>query len=178
MALSPPLILTLTLDERAFTFFEEKRRRHFPPERNVIPAHLTLFHRLPGEHLRKIHDDLAACAKERPPIVLRVTGLRLLGRGVAYALGSQELTDLRASLASRWNEWLGPQDRQKHQPHVTVQNKVEPQEAKALLAELEAAFEPFEVTGLGLDLWRYRGGPWDEVRSFPFARDSSRKPQP
>jgi 2'-5' RNA ligase len=164
-----PLILTLSFDVRSFAFFEAQRQRSFPPERNLIPAHLTLFHKLPGEHLDTIERDIQAIASAQKTFPLHVTGLRSLGRGVAYTLSSSELTSLRRKLAQCWEAWLGPQDRQKHQPHVTVQNKAEPQEAKALLSELTAAFEPFTAMGVGLDLWWYRGGPWEKARRFPFA---------
>jgi hypothetical protein len=72
-----PLILTLTFDERAFAFFEERRRRYFPPERNFIPAHLTLFHALPGEHLASIRQDIEAVASGQRPFILDVTGLSI-----------------------------------------------------------------------------------------------------
>jgi hypothetical protein len=163
-----PLILTLALDERSFAFFDERRKRHFPPERNHLSAHLTLFHRLPHEHEPTILDMLARTAAVQPPIPLDVTGLRCLGRGVAYTLSSSVLSRLRHELAKSWALWLTLQDRQKHQPHVTVQNKVEPAEARELLSRLTADFKPFRATGTGLDLWRYRGGPWDKARSFPF----------
>ena len=71
-----PLILTLRFDERSSAFFDEQRRRYFPPARNFIPAHLTLFHHLPGEHLPTIQRDIEACASERKPFSLDVTGLR------------------------------------------------------------------------------------------------------
>jgi len=164
-----PLILTLRLDQRSFTFFDEQRRRYFPPDRNFIPAHLTLFHALPGENLPSIDRDIAACASQRQPFPLNVTGLRSLGRGVAYALTSPDLAEMRRHLALQWNDWLKPQDRQNHNPHVTVQNKVDPTQARALLEDLSESFQPFQVTGVALDLWWYRGGPWEEVRSFPFA---------
>jgi len=164
-----PLILTLAFDGRSFAFFDAQRRRYFPPERNLIPAHLTLFHKLPAEHETAIATTLAAAAAQQSPMRLDVTGLRSLGRGVAYVLSSPALARFRYGLAKEWALWLTLQDRQKHQPHVTVQNKVDPGEARALLAELAAAFEPFTVTGIGLDLWRYRGGPWEKAQSFPFA---------
>ena len=157
------------MDERSSALFEQLRQRHFPPERNVIPAHLTLFHKLPGEYLDTIERSIEAQALAQRPFPLDVTGLRSLGRGVAYTLLSPELASLRQGLAQRWEGWLGPQDRQKHQPHVTVQNKVEPQDAKALLSELTDSFEPFTGTGVGLDLWWYRGGPWEKARGFSFA---------
>ncbi|MBD2747736.1 2'-5' RNA ligase family protein [Microvirga sp. BT688] len=169
MNTTAPLILTLQLDERAFAFFDEQRRRYFPKERNFIPAHLTLFHALPGEHLAEIQHDTEAAISGQEPFALDVTGLRSLGRGVAYKLESSELSELRRHLALTWNDWLKPQDRQNHNPHVTVQNKVDPTQARALLEDLADGFQPFEVIGMGLDLWWYRGGPWEKVRSFPFA---------
>ena len=164
-----PLILTLKLDERSFAFFDAQRRRYFPPERNFIPAHLTLFHALPGERVAPIQRDLEIRTSPLSPFTLDVTGLRSLGRGVAYTLVSPALAELRRHLAQTWNHWLKPQDRQNHNPHVTVQNKVHPSAARALLEELRDSFQPFEVTGVGLDLWWYRGGPWEKVRSFGFA---------
>ncbi len=164
-----PLILTLALDERSFAFFDKQRRRYFPPERNFIPAHLTLFHHLPGDKIDVIHQAIEQRCSAQHRFQLDVMNLRSLGRGVAYALQSPELAELRHSLASEWIQWLTPQDRQKHQPHVTVQNNVDPQTAKALLIELSAAFVPFQATGIGMDLWWYRGGPWEKVRRYSLA---------
>jgi len=163
-----PLILTLQFDERSFAFFDAQRRRYFPPERNFIPAHLTLFHALPGEHLVAIMREIEASASDRRPFTLDVTGLRSLGRGVAYALESPELARLRRQLALTWNDWLKPQDRHNHQPHVTVQNKVDPTQSRALLDELRGSFAPFRVEAVGLELWWYRGGPWEMVQTFKF----------
>lgn len=168
MADAAPLILTLTLDEQSFTFFDDQRRRYFPPARNFIPAHLTLFHHLPGTSLDTIRTTIESEASSQARFSLDVTGLRSLGRGVAYTLHSQELTNLRRNLAALWSHWLTPQDRQKHQPHITVQNNVDPQGARALLVKLTETFVPFEAQATGLDLWWYRGGPWEKVRFFPF----------
>ena len=168
MNTTAPLILTLQFDERSFTFFDAQRRRYFPTERNFIPAHLTLFHALPGEQLGTIQQDIEGCASDQKPFSLDVTGLRPLGRGVAYALASAELTDMRRHFAQIWNDWLKPQDRQNHNPHVTIQNKVDPTQARALLEDLSESFTPFQVEAVGLELWGYRGGPWEKVRSFPF----------
>ena len=164
-----PLILTLALDERSFAFFDGERRRYFPAARNVIPAHLTLFHHLPGEEVDGIRSLLAAVAAAHNPFSVAVTGLRPLGRGVAYKLESSALTVLRADLARRWADWLTPQDAQRFQPHVTIQNKADPAQARALLARLEEAFTPFTVTAEGLQLWRYLGGPWEAVETFRLA---------
>jgi 2'-5' RNA ligase len=163
-----PLILTLALDERSFAFFDGQRRRHFPPRRNFIPAHLTLFHHLPGHKVEAVTRDLHDLSRQQAPFALCVTGLRSLGRGVAYELASPGLERLHEGLAATWRLWLTAQDRQKLRPHVTVQNKVDPPDARALLSELTAAFAPFTATAVGLDLWWYRGGPWEKVWTFPF----------
>ena len=168
MEQTAPLILTLQFDEHSFAFFDAQRRRYFPSERNFIPAHLTLFHALPGEQLAKVQQDIEGRASDQKPFTLGVTGLRSLGRGVAYALASAELTAMRRHFALTWNDWLKPQDRQNHNPHVTVQNKVDPTRARALLEDLSDSFRPFQVEAVGMELWWYRGGPWEKVRAFPF----------
>ena len=165
--MSEPLILTALLDPTTQQRFDRLRRQHFPPERNHLDAHLTLFHQLPGPHRAEIEDQLRDVAA-RAPIAARVTGLRLLGRGVAFVLRSDELTELRATLSRRWADWLSAQDRTKSDLHVTVQNKVDPAIARTLHARLAADFVPQRVDVLGLGLWRYLGGPWQAERRFRF----------
>ena len=162
-----PLIVTLLLDDGAQQRFDRLRTEHFPPERNYLQAHVTLFHALPGSHLDDVTRDLAAAA-DRLAFDVAVTGLRFLGRGVAYTLESAELTALRARLAGAWQPWLTAQDRQRHAPHVTVQNKVAPDVARALHERLVAGFVPYAARGRGLGLWRYLGGPWEPVGEHPF----------
>ena len=162
-----PLIVTLLLVEAAQQRFDRLREQHFPPERNYLSAHVTLFHALPGEQLEAVRADLAEAA-DRPAFDVDVTGVRFLGRGVAYALASSELAALRAGLVSSWQPWLTPQDQQVHAPHVTVQNKVAPAVARALHERLRAEFVPHDVRARGLGLWRYLGGPWQPVAEFAF----------
>jgi 2'-5' RNA ligase superfamily len=167
--MSAPLILTLGLDPAAFARLDAARRAHFPPARNLIPAHLTLFHALPGEQEPAIAAVLEAEAAAVPSIGLRVAGLRFLGRGVAYSVESAPLAALRARLAARFAPWLDAQDRQGWRPHVTVQNKVAPEVARATLRALEAGFAPWAARSESLLLWRYLGGPWEAVGEFRFA---------
>lgn len=163
-----PLILTLALDDDTQTFFEARRRAYFPPSRNKVPAHLTLFHALPGEKLAQIEDALADLAAITQPVPLLVSGLRFMGRGVAYVVEGAELDVLRGTIAAQFADDLTPQDRQRFKAHVTVQNKVKPERAKELHELLEGLFEPFEATGTGLKLWHYRGGPWEAAGEFLF----------
>ena len=107
--------------------------------------------------------------RERAAPPVDVTGVRSLGRGVAVALASPELAAIRAGLARAWAPWLTPQDRAKRDLHVTVQNKVTPDAARALLAELAATVRPERTRAVALALWRYDGGPWEPVARFPFA---------
>jgi hypothetical protein len=159
--------LTVGLDEPHAAFFNELRRTHFPPARNHLPAHLTLFHQLPGAVAKGIEKRLAELSRVTPPFDLRVSGLRSLGRGVAYTVRCPELVAFRQRLAASWDAWLSPQDRQGLQLHITVQNKVAPPAAQALLDSLRAGFQPFRMRGEQLLLWRYLGGPWEPVAALP-----------
>ena len=162
-----PLIVSLLLDDAAQQRFDRLRAEHFPRERNFLSAHVTLFHALPGEYEEAVRGDIADAAR-RAPFPVEVTGVRFLGRGVAYELSSSVIDEVRGSLARTWAPWLTAQDRQRHRPHVTVQNKVAPDVARELHGRLSAAFVPGSVTARGLGLWRYLGGPWEPVADFPF----------
>ncbi|GAB3863820.1 2'-5' RNA ligase family protein [Hymenobacter segetis] len=163
-----PLILTLALDAAAQAYFNELRRRHFPPAINYLAAHLTLFHHLPGAELAAVQAQLQTIAANQRPLPLPVAGLRSLGRGVAFTLENDDLRALHRRLQAAFAPHLTPQDQQKLQPHVTIQNKVDPAAARALLADLQADFAPFEAVGTGLHLWAYRNGPWESLAEFPF----------
>jgi len=163
-----PLILALDIDQFAFRLLNDLRQQHFPPARNFVPAHVTLFHHLPGNHEELLTRTLEEVCEEEAPFELATAELRFLGSGVAIALRSPELDRLRDQLARIWKPWLTPQDRQRFRPHVTIQNKVEAARARALHDELACSLAPFVMRARGLLLWRYLGGPWEAVRSFPF----------
>jgi 2'-5' RNA ligase len=167
-----PLIVTLQMDERSQERFDDLRELHFPPERNYLRAHLTLFHKLPGEREDEISADLREICLGREPLTMTATNILFLGRGVAYELSSPELVALRRELATGWEPWLGAQDRQGFKPHVTVQNKVAPETAQTLHGRLLATFSPFDVGGVGLSFWRYLGGPWEPVGTHLFGDES------
>ena len=154
-----PLILTLKLDDAAFARFDGLRKAHFPAALNYIPAHLTLFHQLPGGRLDEIVAELRDGAPQGP-LQLRATGLRKLGRGTAIEISGTGLTAWRGRLARGWSPTLTAQDRQPFRPHVTVQNKVDPAQAQALYDALGDRFSPFSLEGVGVLVWRYLGGPW------------------
>lgn len=167
-----PLILTLAFDEATFTRFDGERRRHFPEALNHIPAHATLFHHLPGDRERGVIEAITALARPVSPPDVAVTGLRFTGRGVAYVLNSEPLAAFRARLAREFEPYLTAQDRQGWRPHVTVQNKVSPETARALHGALEAGFAPFRFTAPAVMLWRYLGGPWEKAARVPFGENA------
>ena len=169
MADDRPLILSAVLDPAAQQRLDALRRAHFPPERNHLDAHVTLFHHLPGPEEDAVVDAAAETARASTAPEVEITGVRLLGRGVAVVLASPALAALRTRLARTWAPWLTPQDRGKRDLHVTVQNKVTPETARALHAELAAGFVPERTRATALALWRYAGGPWEPVGRFPFA---------
>ncbi len=140
--------------------FEALRRRWFPAERNLVPAHVTLFHALP-DAVEEAAEALAAVGRESFDI--EITGVRRLGRGVALDLASAELSRRRAAIARRFAGRLGRQDSAPFRPHVTVQNKVTPAEARALHASLSAGFERERAMAGAFHLWRYQCGPWEAL---------------
>jgi len=164
----PPLILTLDFDEATFARFDGERRRYFPEALNHIPAHATLFHHLPGEQERAVIETVTALARPVAPPEVAVTGLRFTGRGVAYVLDCAPLAAFRARVAKGFEASLTAQDRQGWRPHVTVQNKVSAERARALHADLQAGFTPFRFRAPGVRLWRYLGGPWEAAAAIPF----------
>ena len=159
-------IVTLALEEEAQRWFDAQRQAYFPPALNHIPAHLSLFHSLPGNATTR--GILCETAADQQPFTMTVDGVRSMGRGVLYTFASPELEALHNILAASFKTFLTPQDRQPLRPHVVVQNKVEPEEAKALLAELQAGFVSRSVEATGLTWWEYLGGPWRLIESVPF----------
>jgi 2'-5' RNA ligase len=160
-----PLILTLTLDAAAQAFYEELRRYHFPPERNLIPAHVTLFHQLPDEE--RTYETLRDAAGATSTFLLKEPTLRSLGRGVAIFFATQAANTLHSSLSSAFQAHLIAQDRQRFQPHIVVQNKVDPETARQTMQQLHST-RFIEPGATGLTLWRYLGGPWELLQQFPF----------
>lgn len=165
-----PIIVSALFGAEDFAWLNGLRRRHFPPERNVIDAHLTLFHHLPPGVSQELKDRLKAETRGSAPPRARLSGLMSLGRGVAFRVESPELEDIRDRLSDAFAGLLTPQDRQSWRPHVTIQNKVEPAEARALLEQLSRDFTPRPLKIAGLASWYYRGGPWEPLSTHKFAR--------
>jgi hypothetical protein len=162
-----PLILTAELAPEDFAWLDALRRHHFPPERNQLSAHLTMFHALPPFAEGEARQALASLSTEPAPRAF-ISSVINLGGGVAFRIASDELDQMRAYIADRFHGLLTTQDAGGWSAHVTIQNKVSPRVARALIDALGTAYDrrPVRISGLGLH--RYLGGPWETLRVYPF----------
>jgi 2'-5' RNA ligase len=165
---SAPFVLTLEMDGEAFAALDALRHRHYAPERNMVPAHVTLFRRLPGERSREIKAFLAQTVSTQKPIDIPPGEVRASERGVAVFLHSPQLAALREELAREWQPWLAEEDRSGFRPHITIQSNVSDAEAHRTRQAIAATFRVPRIRGTGLHLWRYRDGPWESERLFRF----------
>lgn len=162
-----PLIVTAQFPPEVFAWADGLRRAHFPPERNKIRAHVTLFNALPPSVEDEVRRLLARHSAAAPPRATLI-GLMALGGGTAFAIDSPALSAIHADLVESFHGVLTAQDGGRRKLHVTVQNKVSGAEAKALQTELARDFRPRSFGFTGLELHRYRGGPWEAAGSWPF----------
>ena len=161
------LIVTAQLARPDQAWLDDLRRRHFPPERNQLPAHLTIFHALAPSAEPEVRSRLSELVRQARPHA-HIAGLMNLGGGVAYRVVSDDLDRIRGQLSESLHGLLGAQDAGGWRPHITIQNKVAPRQARELQAELESGFRPRPLAISGLGLHRYLGGPWEELAIYPF----------
>lgn len=162
----PVFILTAELDAASFAWLDGLRLAHFPPERNVLSAHLTMFHRLSPSQVARLQSVRLPVG----PVPLLFDGVMFLGLGNAIRLTSPELEGLRAELKAAIGDGLSRQDDQRWRPHVTIQNKTTADNARALHAALSPAFQPRSGSVRGLDVFEYLGGPWRLMQSLTFGK--------
>jgi 2'-5' RNA ligase len=166
-AAAHPIIVSALFGAADFARLDAERRTHFPPERNHLPAHLTLFHHLPPSLAHELDRRLAEEAQApRPPATIAAP--MTLGQGVAWRVESVALEALRARLADAFSGLLTPQDAAPWRPHVTIQNKVSAREADALFRKLTGEFRAHPLVIAGLAAWEYEGGPWRLRKRYPF----------
>lgn len=167
-ALNKPIIMTAMMGKQDLAWADALRRRYYPADRNVLPAHITLFHHLPPQALSEIKQAVKDITQYNPPPVTSLQRVIHLGSGVAYQLHSPDLLAMRMELSDRFHGLLVAQDQQTPRLHITVQNKVSAKEAKELLTQLSLDFEPrpFEIKGLALH--HYMDGPWQNIGEWPF----------
>lgn len=163
-----PIVMTATMGAKDFAWANELRQRHYPVEKNQLPAHITLFHHLPPQAIDEIAELVRKIAADHacPPCTLM--DVIRFDDGVAYKLHSPQLLKIRSFFAESLHGLLVQQDQQLPRLHITIQNKVVPNESAKLFRELSNAFEqrPFEITGLSLSY--YMDGPWEKIGTWRF----------
>jgi hypothetical protein len=165
--LAGALIVAAELGRSDFGWLDSLRRRHYPPERNRVPAHLTLFRSLPPSAEAEVRRRLARAAETAVPEA-SISGVMDLDGGIALRISSPGLERIRDDLAEEFHGLLTTQDLGRWTPHVTIQNKVEPREARRLLAELRSTFEPRPLAITGIQLIRYLAGIWEPLAAYRF----------
>lgn len=162
-----PLLVTAELPSDVLGWADALRRAHYPPDRNRLRAHVTLFHALPPSIERELVEVLATLARTAPPPA-RLDGLMKLESGTALAIHSPGMVDLHAAIAERLHGLLAEQDARPLKLHVTIQNKVDTMAARRLQAELAPMLEPrtFRFRGFGVYAWEE--GLWRPIRLTPF----------
>lgn len=172
LPLANPFILTAALPPDVAAWAEGLRRAHYPAHRNHLHAHVTMFHSFAPSLLDELKGYIPRLAGEYSPIEARVSGVMDLGKGTAIALESPDLLQLRAEIADHFHGSLTDQDLYEPRPHITIQNKVTKEEARALQAQLAAEIAPWIDRGAfrfpALELHLYKGGPWDLVKRCAF----------
>jgi hypothetical protein len=126
-----------------------------------------MFHALPPSAEEELRSRLARMAGRRRPKAL-LAGLMELGGGVAFRVVSDDLDQLRSELADDLHGLLEARDRGGWRPHITIQNKVAPKVARALIPRLERDFRPRALAVSGLGLRRYLGGRWETIATLAF----------
>jgi len=162
-----PLLVTAELPPDILEWADAMRRAHFPPERNKLKAHVTLFHALPPSVEGELRDFLAELAKGSRPEA-QVTGLMKLGGGTALNVSSPGMVELHERIAERMHGLLSRQDDRALRLHITIQNKVSGAEARALQDELAPRLEHRKFRFAGFGLYAFEDGRWRFIRTFPF----------
>jgi len=163
-----PFIVTAELPEDVFAWANGLRTEHFPPERNWLKAHVTLFHSFAPSLRGELPRYLASLAGEFSPPPAQISGLMDLGQGTALAIHSPQMLAVRQVIAEHFWQMLTSQDQGGKRLHITIQNKVDRKAALALqqLLEPRPLQRRFAFTGLGLHL--YRNPHWEAVGVWKF----------
>ncbi|EGD57377.1 hypothetical protein Y88_3686 [Novosphingobium nitrogenifigens DSM 19370] len=163
-----PFLVLATLPAPLQARLDALRRAHYPVEHNRSPAHLTLFHAVPGMVAAELADLLAMLTGSMPPPRARFGGVVDLGSGTGVGVASPELADLRETIAERFHGLLSGGDAVPPRFHVTVQNKVERPRARALQRDLPVLWQPCDAQIPGIAIHRVVDGQWQPAGSWRF----------
>ena len=161
------LIVLAELGKADFAYLDALRKAHYPPDRNRVPAHLTLFRSLPSSAVDEVRRSLGRAAMLPAPRAT-IDAVMDLDGGAALRVRSEELCEIRGRLADEFGGLLTSQDLGGWTPHVTIQNKAGERTARILLDQLRANFERRPLKVVGLQLVGYAEGEWEPLGSWRF----------
>ncbi len=138
------------------------------PNATGLKAHVTLFHAFAPSLRDELHGMLGAIAAEFAPAEARIDSLMNLGGGTALKIDSPAMLEIRQRIADHFHGALTAQDAHRPRLHITVQNKVTKEAAKALQAELGPRLEPRSFRFKGLGLHRYCNPHWEAAGTWAF----------
>lgn len=162
-----PLLVTAELPPDLLGWADAMRRAHYPPERNRLRAHVTLFHMIPPSAEGELFEILVKLGR-RPPPPARIDGLMKLQQGTALAVKSPAMTEMYADISYSLHGLLAKQNVNPARLHITIQNKVSATAARSLHAQLAPAIKPVEFRFYGFGVYAWEEGLWREIRKIPF----------
>ena len=163
-------VLALQTDSAHRQCLTDIRKRYFPPHVSQLDAHICLFRALPGSQLTTIQDDIHQLVQYYRPFTIRTTQIYATAHGVAVNVHAPLAGDIYERLRDRWAPFLSKQD-QLFNAHYMIQNKVDRKVAQQTLNEVLDSFSGSEGVVLGVTLWRYMRGRWEDGRMFLFPED-------
>lgn len=148
-------VLTLLTDPAHNHSMNSLRKTYFPPKLNKIPAHITLFHALPGS---KLESDVLPVIEQmvsRTPLyrIRAINPIRLShGVGIKVADDIDHANDgqrgrnmtriIHAEFRKKWGTWLSEQDSTPPRFHYTVMNKINDERViEQALTQLNESFK-------------------------------------
>ena len=166
--MSQPFIVTAALPKEIQSWADGLRKKYYPVNRNKLHAHVTLFHSFAPSLFEELKTFLPSVTSEFAKPKGNISGVMDLGKGTALSIESVSMLDIRKLVADHFHGSLTSQDSYEPRLHVTIQNKVSKEEARALQAYLTASFRPRRFEFPSLELHVYRDGPWELVKRCAF----------
>jgi hypothetical protein len=144
------------------------RNKFFPQDINYLPAHITLFHSAPSELLEKLE-------LHRSSVPVTFSEPVFFGKGFGVKVDCPELKNWRNNLLRLPLDFT-PQDKNLKQLHVTIQNKVSTEQARKDFEQFKESWKKLDSRILGVQIWKYRGGPWELLENKKFSVSSISSP--
>lgn len=174
------MIISLAVDQKLSDHITTLRDRYFPKAINHLSGHVTLFHALPSEKMSTLEEVISSCCSSVRTFDIKLKDPVLRGgqknKAVFIPFFARDLMNVHRELLTGFRkqgiELTEQDDNERFWPHATVINKVAPAEAEEVHEQLIQSGEATKLNsgqGVGLDMWYYKGGPWEHYKRFDFS---------